>query len=1044
MTSQINRPIHRSHTQAVALVLSLAALSFPALARAQSSAPAESPPAATASTPTAPAKPDDKVVKLDPFEVSTAKDTSYGALNSNSITRFNTELSKTPVVADIFTKQFMQDTQVQTVEQLFTKYGTAAGMTFATPSSDSNATQPGDRYSSQQYGLRGLPAGSAHRDGFDFNPTFTTSTSIFDIDRVEIIHGSQGLLYGATGAGGVVNIISKQANFNQKQTTLSEQMDQHGSKQTNLDSNWGDKWLAIRIDAINQDNHYRRLFLGDTTDGYYGQLAFHLPFKGVDSTLRLMGEQSHVNSIVANNTKVTTNDSRNGDPLTYLYVSHQLGAANPTTGQAFASGVVDNGYITNQNMQSFAGWRTEEDVDNGIYEATLDTVWTPWLSTSVGALYDKSQELRGTNIGNLFAPNTTGNPFPNDWAIGSTMADSESPNRKKTYRANVLLTNDISDWAHSQTAIGFDREYADSSGGIGYSYYLANSSGGVTLDPTKTNLGRIQIPTLFWQVNQGPVEYPYTKVGAKSIMYNGQLYVRMPTNPRNPAWITPNNPLGLASLYPGVTGVSGGNSGDWNNQVRNQGYYVANYTSWWNDRVDTLLGVRETDTFSRNANTSTSISQAFIEKRANNLPSYNAGIDFRLLKWMNLRGYYGYSRSFNVIGGSLDALGVAPPNPTGWTHEGGLKFQSDDGRISGDLSVWTGYERNDNFNAGTNFRDIVNPSGLNGSLTGPDGSKNQWAAIDHTSRGVELSLTAAPTSDWRLRFSASIQDGTILKDKTYPILYNDQFYTDGHGNVTHANGQPFLVPVNPATVTVGSKTGLSNQTTPVNPASYGVPMQQLTIGMLNTPGSPYYAWANAANQPLNGSIGGAVGGAGANPNLKAALSQFRFGSNTGPSALTGVVGLPISAIQYDWSDPANYQGTYTVVKKGNYTVGYPVYSTNTETDYTFSHGPLKGIGVGGTLNLAWYYRTFYFQTPDRAEHLYSQPLLNPQVNVFFSYTHKFRWVTWTSQVNINNLFNRYVVSIYPNDGVGFGQATSVGATYYGEPRTYVWTNRFSF
>ena len=107
-------------------------------------------------------------------------------------------------------------------------------------------------------------------------------------------------------------------------------------------------------------------------------------------------------------------------------------------------------------------------------------------------------------------------------------------------------------------------------------------------------------------------------------------------------------------------------------------------------------------------------------------------------------------------------------------------------------------------------------------------------------------------------------------------------------------------------------------------------------------------------------------------------------------------------------------------------------------------GRLKGFGIGGSLDLGWYNRTFYYQTPDRTEHLYSAPLVNPQINTWLTYTRKFRWVTWQTQVNINNLFNHYVVSIYPNDGTGFTVAGNIGATYYGVPRSFVWTNTFTF
>ena len=1045
--------------QAAALVfLSLIVLSSPSLARAQ--ATARTKPAPSAVPPTAPAKTSDEdVLRMDPFEVVTSKDTSYGALNSNSITRFNTELYKTPVVADVFTQQFMDDTQVQTVEELFSQYGTGSGLVLATPESDSNATQPGDRFFGAQLGLRGVSAGRPHRDGFDFSPTNTNSTSTFDIERVDVLHGSQGLLYGATGAGGVANITSKQAHFNEQKGRISTRVDKYGSKSAMGDFTWGNSWAAIRLVGMQQNNNYRRLYIGDNTTGTYGQLAFKLPLGITHSTFRISAEETHNDRVVPNNTTVdfggTSHDERSGDRLSYLYVTHQLGAINPATGLPYLSGLaIDNGKITDQNYDSFAGWRTDEYVDNNIYESSLDTNWTKWLSTSFGVLYDKSHSLRGRSIGHLTAPLAHGNPF-DEWAISSNLDSSEISGRKKSYRAAALFTFDLfGGRAHSQTSVGFDREYSDSDGNISTRYYLADANGNVPQDITKTDLGRTHLPTLWWPVGGGPVEYPLSKPGATRFNYDGQFggtagtYVLMPQSPSDPAYIQSNNPLGFASLYPGAKGISGGMGGYYNQQRRDEGYYLANYTSWYHDRFDTLFGFRETDSFTRSANTSTKDLRPWIEKRTGNLPSYDAGLDVRLLSW--LRGYYNYSRTFNFSIGSRDPLGVNPKNPTGWAHEGGFKFSNESGTISGSLSAYYTESLNDNYNAGTTFRDTVNPTGLNGDNPGPDGDKNQWAQFDKVSRGAELILTAAPTPNWRVRFSASVADGTVLKDSKYPLLYNDQFYTDGKGNVTYSNGQPFMVPVDPATVKVpkAKKPGLDSQSTPVDPTTYGVPMEQLTVAMINDVNSLYYAFGqgtSAANQPLNGSIGNPTGLTAANPvYLKNALEEFRFGSSSGPAAFTGATGLPISAMQYNWADPDSLRGGYLVQKKGNYTVGYPVYATNMETHYTFSHGPLKGFGIGGTVALAWYYRTYYFQTLDHMRHLYSRPMVNPTVNLLLTYTHKFHRVTFETQLNIFNLFNRYVISIPPSGTDGYVNPAHVGGTFYGQPRNYVWSTRFDF
>ena len=65
---------------------------------------AQTPPPPAATVPAKPQVSAEEAVQLSPFEVAADHDDSYGALNSNSITRFNTELSKMPVSADIFTQ----------------------------------------------------------------------------------------------------------------------------------------------------------------------------------------------------------------------------------------------------------------------------------------------------------------------------------------------------------------------------------------------------------------------------------------------------------------------------------------------------------------------------------------------------------------------------------------------------------------------------------------------------------------------------------------------------------------------------------------------------------------------------------------------------------------------------------------------------------------------------------------------------------------------------------------------------------------------------
>src|SRR5581483_10230810 len=152
-----------------------------------------------------------------------------------------------------------------------------------------------------------------------------------------------------------------------------------------FDANEGLGNAALRVVALHDAAQFRRLFIGNKTDGIYGQLAFRLPF---NTTLRMNAEETHNHRQLPNNLTVTfqaINDPRNGQGLLYLLATHQAGATNPTTGAAYPGGAIDNGHLNFENYSSFLGWHSEDDSDVRRGGVTLDSVWTKWLSTSFAA-----------------------------------------------------------------------------------------------------------------------------------------------------------------------------------------------------------------------------------------------------------------------------------------------------------------------------------------------------------------------------------------------------------------------------------------------------------------------------------------------------------------------------------------------------------------------------------------------------------------------------------------------------------------------------------
>src|SRR5207244_2972432 len=137
------------------------------------------------------------------------------------------------------------------------------------------------------------------------------------------------------------------ARFDKKSADISERIDQYGSRRTIFDAGAGTRNFALRLSAITDSERYRRLFLRDSLEGYYGQLAVKLPFR---TTLRISAEENHDNRIVPSTTNGTNtvklnatgqpNDPRNGYTLGYLVFTGAWRANDPVTGTPYPRGQI--------------------------------------------------------------------------------------------------------------------------------------------------------------------------------------------------------------------------------------------------------------------------------------------------------------------------------------------------------------------------------------------------------------------------------------------------------------------------------------------------------------------------------------------------------------------------------------------------------------------------------------------------------------------------------------------------------------------------------
>ncbi len=946
------------------------------------------------------------VVQLSPFEVVGDKDNSYGALNSNSITRFNAELDKLPVTADIFTQAFMDDVGTSSIESMLGTYSAGSGKAATDPTTSSGMAD-GDHVAHTYTQLRGFNTTIMQRDslmpvGPLYNPGATAPgvTSNFDVERVEVINGPQALLYSGGGPGGVINVVSKQARFDKPLSGSARfKVDQFGSKEEEVDVGVGNRQFAFRIATLNDDQQTRRVNVGRLVSGYYGQLAVKLLG---NTTIRLNAGGTAEHGMLGGAATLTTNatlDSRSASSLSYLLATNQTGAntLNPATGLPNVSGALLNGELNWGNIGSLSGWLRTEKTIAKTESLSVTTVWSPHLSSEISAGYTFT-DYAFRDVGSvLSAPQAPSNPT-GDWAINGAPNETDEPAHTKALRASVVATNDLfGGRAHAQTIVGAD--YVSTRAfSISYSYFQADANFNVIYSPTApaTTNGRIALTTQYYPIGGGVQKYPLMSLGATRFTLNGVNYVRQSTNQANAALISPTNPLGLPAT-----------NLNQHNELVNKGVFAVNLTEWMDGKLNTLVGVRANGNFDSQLQ---SPPTPYRLSRINSI-DYDVGVDYVLNKWV--RPYVSFSDAITppqVM--TPDPAGVTPQAGRGLGGEIGLKFGNVNHTVSGSLAFYVAKGTNEQYTVPAALENDINPTGLNGR--DPIGT---YVDIDRFAKGVQLNLTANPTSNWRLRFSAAEADGTVGSTKTYGQVYNDQFNQNSAGQVTYADKS--LVYVAP---TFNAKQPVVASTT-----AGAIP---LTIAMMNSAASPYFANPTNPTGAINTS--------------SAVATVLKTVDPVHGAILTGVTGLPISAIQI--TPPFALPGTINAFTKGDQTFGYPQFSANLTSVYTVAHGPLKGLDLGGTVSGSWKALQYYYYpngyTPGAARLPFYAPT-SGRADLILGYSHKFGRFVWRSQLNVNNLLNHYVVVIRPNQTTGFS-AGSLTAAFYGEPRAFQWTNSIRF
>ncbi|HWA25014.1 MAG TPA: TonB-dependent receptor plug domain-containing protein [Lacunisphaera sp.] len=961
---------------------------------------------------------DKEVLTLSPFEVNVSKDTGYGALQSSSLTNFSMDLHKMPATAQVFTQAFIDDTASTSIEGMLVNY---AGTVGYNPNNAAAALDmTGDRNGSQGLGIRGLQASGIKRDGFigmkNSARTATGNTDNFDIERVELIEGPQSILYGAVGGGGVVNTVSKRAAFRERKGSVQYTFDDNSDRRATFDYNYGLEKVAVRVAGVRGDGATERFNLSNQhdLDGLYVQVAYR-PIQRV--TVRVLGERIN-NLAVFNNEPnfdsfLPVGDPRRGVDRRYLALTGQL--ANVTN-------VLKNEPLTYENYSSLSGWWTSEKISNRYLNAVVEMELGAGFSAKVTGMYSETLDQRSNAVNSktLLLPNAGGNPF-NEAAYSLTNAGfNEQQDRTKGVQFTLLHQRDFKFWrleGRSNTAFGVEFSHQGPSfGSSGYDtkYYQADANWNPVINSALTqDYGRIPMPAQYWAIGSGIQTKPLFDPYAGRVTLNGVNYVAQHRILYDPARITTSNPFGIIPNAPTAANPNAF-SGNWNpgGDTNNRLLYLANVTDWFDGKLTTVAGasVNTFDTVNFGP-TSTGVQFTILPKR--DYWGYMVGGNIEVPRVPGLRFYATLSTAGLSAGTTVDYYGqpLKVPEAKSPQPEIGFKWISPEQRFIAALSYNPTTEvKNETQNAGTDPFNAVNPDGINGRFN----SGNQWINLDRKASAAGLVITATPTRNWTMRFSATKLDGEVTSTVKYAQLYNDQFYVNG-GTVTYKDGTAVMV--NATNTTGGPKD------TP------------LTLAMINNPASPFYANPD----PNSGSIrSGSV--------LRTVLTTVDPVHGT---AATGVTGLPISSIQYNYSNPNN--GVITVVAAGDRNTGINEYSFNFQNSYSFNEGPLKGLSVFFDVqrtidNRAYYTITFpagSTNTLQGVRSLYQMPDLTV-CGLGLSYTHplpgRFDRLSWSTRLNIKNLFDQSDVIVMPN----VTNSAQLRARLDAQPRLFIWSNTISF
>lgn len=184
------------------------------------------------------ASPEPAVTTLPAIQVTASNTNRYAAVSTSTATKTNTLLRDVPQAISVITNELIKDQSVRSIGDAV-RYVPGVGVSQGEGNRDALVFR-GNR-STGDFFTDGI------RDDVEYY------RDLYNIERVEVLKGANGMIFGRGGSGGVVNRVSKQANWNPTKE-FSFQGGSFNLKRMTADVGYViNDMAAVRLNALYED-----------------------------------------------------------------------------------------------------------------------------------------------------------------------------------------------------------------------------------------------------------------------------------------------------------------------------------------------------------------------------------------------------------------------------------------------------------------------------------------------------------------------------------------------------------------------------------------------------------------------------------------------------------------------------------------------------------------------------------------------------------------------------------------------------------------------